>query len=88
MKQTEILDSLKNYISSELLEGQDIGLDASTPLLEWGIINSLEMARLVTFIQNQFEVVVPADKIIIQYFKNLTSITNLVVELTQREPAA
>ena len=81
MTETEILDSLKNYVSNELLDGENIGLDASTPLLEWGIINSIEMARLVTFIQNRFGVEVPADKIVIQHFKNLTAITNLVLEL-------
>lgn len=86
MQQAEILDSLKNYIARELLDGQDIGLEASTPLLEWGIINSIEMARLVTFIQNRFNVAVPADKIVIQHFRNLAAITDLVTELAQGEP--
>lgn len=86
MKQTEILDSLKSYVSNVLLDGEDIGLDASTPLLEWGIINSIEMARLVTFIQDRFGVEVPADKIVIQHFKNLAAITNLVLELGQEKP--
>lgn len=81
MKQSEVMASLKGYISQEILDGKDIGLDDSTPLLEWGIINSMEMARLVSFIQDKFGVEVPSDKIVIEYFKDLTSITNLVLEL-------
>ena len=81
MKQSEVLESMKGYISCEILDGKDIGLDASTPLLEWGIINSLEMARFVSFIQDRFGVEVPSDKITIEYFKDLTAITNLVLEL-------
>lgn len=81
MNQSEVLESLKGYISREILDGKDIGLDGSTPLLEWGIINSMEMARLVSFIQDKFGVEVPSDKITIEYFKDLTSVTNLVLEL-------
>jgi acyl carrier protein len=81
MKQAEVLESLKGYISREILDGKDIGLDASTPLLEWGIINSLEIARLVSFLEDRFGVEVPNDKITIEYFKDMNAITNLVLEL-------
>ncbi len=86
MKQSEVMASLKGYISREILDGKDIGLDDSTPLLEWGIINSMEIARLVSFIQDRFGVEVPSDKITIEYFKDLTAITNLVLELEQVKP--
>lgn len=84
MKQSEILKELKGYISREVLDGKDIGLDDSTPLLEWGIINSMEMARIVSFIQNRFHVGIPDDKILPEYFINLSAISNLVVELAKR----
>lgn len=83
MNELEVLETLKGYISREILDGKDIGLDTSTPLLEWGIINSMEMARLVSFIENRFGVEVPHDRITIVYFENLTAITNLVLELEQ-----
>lgn len=86
MKQSQVLESLKWHISSEVLDGQDIGLDASTPLLEWGVINSMEMARLVTFIHDRLGVEIPGDKITIEHFKDLAAITSLVLELQQAEP--
>ncbi len=87
MKESGVLESLKGYISCEILDGKDIGLDASTPLLEWGIINSIEIARLVSFIEGRFNVEVPADKILLEHFKDLTSLTNLVSELAEGDPA-
>jgi acyl carrier protein len=81
MRQLEVLESLKGYISREILDGKNIGLDASSPLLEWGIINSMEMARLISFIQDRFSVEVPNDRITVEFFKDLTAITNLVMEL-------
>lgn len=87
MNQSNVLESLKGYISREILDGKDIGLDGTTPLLEWGIINSMEMARLVSFIQERFGVEVPGDKITIVNFKDLNAITNLVMELGPPESA-
>ncbi|MFC1505047.1 acyl carrier protein [Thermodesulfobacteriota bacterium] len=81
MDQSEILEMLKGYISREILDGKDIGLDESTPLLEWGIINSMEIARIVTFIENRFKVEIPQDKILPEHFINMTTISALVIEV-------
>ena len=81
MNQSDVLDILHSYISKEILDGKDIGLEPSTPLLEWGIINSIEIARLVSYISNQFNIEIPGDKITIEYFKDLNAITNLILEL-------
>ena len=81
MNHEGLLRELRDYVSNEVLDGKDIGLDGSTPLLEWGIINSIEMARLVSFIEIRFGVKVPAEKMIPAFFKDLTSATNLVLEL-------
>ncbi len=80
-----ILEILRSYIASEVLDGKDIGLEPSTPLLEWGVINSLEIARLVAFISQQFGVSVPAEKVVATYFKDLQALTALVIELDGRQ---
>jgi len=78
-----VIDDLRGYISTEILDGQDIDLDASTPLIEWGIINSMEIARLVAFIQDRFGVEVPSDKITFDQFRSLDALSNLVLEQRQ-----
>jgi len=78
MKQYEIVEELKGYISREVLDGKDIGLEESTPLLEWGIINSMEIARIVSFIEDRFHVAIPDDKILPEHFINLSAIAKMV----------
>ena len=81
MKQLEVFEGLKGFISEEILDGKDIGLDGSTPLLEWGIINSMEIARIVSFVYDRFNIEIPGDKITLEYLKDLNSLTNLVMDL-------
>jgi acyl carrier protein len=77
----QVLATLTDYISREALEGRDEGLQPTSPLLAWGIINSLEITRLVAFIRQQFGVAVPGDRMIADHFKDLESIAALVIEL-------
>lgn len=84
MQQAEILGILSKYIANDVLDGKDIGLEPSTPLLEWGVLNSLEIVKLVTFMSREFGVSVPGDKVTATYFKDLQALADLVVELTER----
>lgn len=81
MQRADVLAALKTYIVNEILDGREIGLEPSTPLLEWGIINSLEMMRLLTFIQTEFNVEVPMGQIVPDHFKDLDALTDLVLGL-------
>jgi acyl carrier protein len=75
------INTLKQYIATEILDGQDIGLDGSTPLLEWGVLNSMEIARIVSFISRSFSVDVPSERITLEHFKDLDSIATLIGRL-------
>jgi acyl carrier protein len=86
MDTQSVVEILKSYVGEQLLEGQNIGLEPTTPLLEWGVINSIEMARLVAFIRERFGVELPAETIIAPNFKDLTSIARLVVEQGAARP--
>jgi len=81
----EILEKLRSFIAEELLFGQDAGLDETTPLLEWGIIDSLTMVSFLAFIDEQLHVTVPDDEVRPENFQNLQSLTNLLLRIT-KEP--
>jgi acyl carrier protein len=76
----EVLEQLKGYIAQEVLHGESIGLNEQTPLLEWGILNSFEIVGTLGFIEKQFHIQVPIDKIVADHLINLLSITELVLE--------
>lgn len=80
MQRGEVITQLKTYFAQEVLNGRDIGLDEATPLLEWGVINSLEIMRLLTFIHTNFAVEIPFYKLTGECFANLASIANLIIE--------
>ncbi len=80
MQREAIIEQITRYIAQDVLGGKDIGLDETTPLLEWGIINSLEMVKLLSFIREQFGVEIPTDKLVADSFTSISSIANLILE--------
>jgi acyl carrier protein len=83
MQRAEVMNALSNYIVNQVLDGKNIGLDEATPLLEWGVINSMEMIRLLNFIAQRFGVDIPAEKMVADHFTNLASITDLVLSVAE-----
>lgn len=62
---------LDNDLKSELNE--------ATPLLEWGILNSMNMALLFSFIRTEFESPMTEASITGQNFKDVNSITSMIL---------
>jgi acyl carrier protein len=82
MSQSDVIHHLKEWVSKELLEGQDIGLEETTPLLEWGVINSIEIARLVSYIEDEWSISVPEEMVVLGNFENLQAIASLITNLS------
>lgn len=80
MQREAIIEQTTRYIAQDVLGGRDIGLNETTLLLEWGIINSLEMVKLLSFIREQFGVEVPTDKLVADSFTSISSIADLILE--------
>jgi len=77
-----LLEKLTRYVSDEVLGEQDAtDLTATTPLLEWGILNSVETARLTVFLRQECGVRVSPTQVTAENFRNLESITDLVTTL-------
>jgi acyl carrier protein len=87
MQREEVLAALTDFLETEILQSADSGLEPTSPLLEWGILNSLSLARLVAFIHERFGSYVPPVQIVGSNFKNLDAITNLVLELPENAKA-
>jgi acyl carrier protein len=78
---------LVEFVEKHLLDGKDVGeLTTTTPLLEWGLLNSIETTRLVAYIREEFSVRVPPTDMVARHFKDIESITELVTSL--RTPVA
>jgi acyl carrier protein len=75
------LDTLRNYVTEQILQDSSVMIEPDTPLLEWGILNSISTVQLIGFIREQFRVEVPPEDVIGSNFKDLRSITQLVAQI-------
>jgi acyl carrier protein len=80
MKPEEISQKLKEHIGQHVLNGKQVGLDNQTPLLEWGILNSIEIMRLLSFIKESFQVNVSPAKLVANNFSTIDSIVKVVLD--------
>lgn len=88
MQRLDIFQHLKHYIATTLLDGDERDLDGTTPLLEWGILNSLAMTRLLAFIQQQFQIALAPDTLLAAHFETLDALTEVIYSSLETAPAA
>lgn len=78
MSDPELLSEVRSYVVREMLHGDGRGLDENSPLLEWGVIESLSMVSLIRFMEDRYGIKIPDDEIVPDNFANLTAIAALV----------
>jgi acyl carrier protein len=81
MREQVILDALRRFLNERILQDSTVTIEPDTPLLEWGILNSVSTMRLIGFIRERFQVDVPPEEVAGRNFKDLRSITQLLVLL-------
>lgn len=82
----DMAERIENFVRTRFLDDtDDQTLTATSPLLEWGILTSMNTAILLTFIRENFGVAVPPMAITSRNFCDLQSITEMVRSLV---PAA
>ncbi|WP_420630856.1 acyl carrier protein [Candidatus Leptofilum sp.] len=69
---------LKEYIREELMNGASNELDESENLLAAGIIDSLGILRLVSFVEEKFGIEVPDEDVTIDNFQSVKSMSDYV----------
>jgi acyl carrier protein len=84
-RRNEIFEGLKRHVADEMLEGKAIGLDADTPLLELGLIDSFSVIILQAFIRDRFQIEVPHSELFAKNLKNLGTLTDLLLRLEQSQ---
>lgn len=76
----QYIGPIREYIVRHHLDAQS-DLDPKTPLLELGIIDSFALTDVIAFVEDEFEVVVPAEEITSANFRDLDAIGALVARL-------
>lgn len=84
MTRTEISERLKRYIVTELLDGDGKDLELSTPLLQWGILDSIGIVSLLSYIEEELGINVPDDGVRPEFFESIDRISQLLDDLQHR----
>ena len=80
MSQSEIQSTIKTYILNEFLPGEDpAALTDTTPLATTGILDSIAMLKVVTFLESQFGITLEAHETGVENLNTVSDITRLVM---------
>jgi acyl carrier protein len=83
MAEDEIQQRLIDFIRDRFLDGDPRGeLEERTPLLEWGVLNSLNTAALLSFVRNELGVTIPPARITARDLKNVRAIAAMVRDIS------
>jgi len=72
---------LKQYITDEILDKQNVDLQDEDQLVGGGFISSLGVVQLVSFIEEKFGVTVPYEDVTVENFRNLKTLSEFVNSL-------
>ena len=78
-QESAAMNSIKSYILQEFLPGEDPSkLTPTTPLMSAGILDSLATLKLITFLEQEFNIEVQAHEADEEHFNTLEAICALV----------
>lgn len=78
----ELLGRLESFVREKLLgDHDDAELAADSPLLEWGVLNSMNTAHLLSFVRDDLGITVPPSSITGRHFRDLNAIADLLCSL-------
>jgi len=83
MNEQDINAALKTYILDEFLPGEDpAALTDATPLMTTGILDSIAVLKVVTFLESQFGISIGPREAVV---KNLNTISDIVRLVTSKK---
>jgi acyl carrier protein len=78
----QMLGELEHFVVSELLDGRDTGFDEHTPLLAWGVLDSLSVNQLLSFTSERFGIDVPPGDVSPDNLKDLDAYVAMLMRRT------
>jgi acyl carrier protein len=80
MNSEDIKSRVKKFILSEYLRGEDpAALTDTTPLVTTGILDSIAVLKVVTFLENEFGIVIQPHEAVVENLNTLSDIDRFVI---------
>lgn len=78
MNREQIESALRGFIDKTLMEGQGADLTSSTPLFQYGILDSFALFGLINFIEEEFSIPIQLEHLRTEDFATIGTISALV----------
>ena len=80
MNSQDIKTTVKTFILNEYLPGEDpAALTDNTALMTTGILDSIAVLKVVTFLENQFGITIEPHEAVVENLNSLSDIARLVM---------
>jgi len=80
MDKQDIKATIKTFILNEFLPGEDpAALTDTTPLMTTGILDSIAVLKVVTFLENQFHITIEPHEAVVENLNTVSDIGGLVM---------
>ena len=77
-----IVDSIRDFITREIMHGSvQESLDPELRLLEEGVLDSLGLQQLITYLEHKYSITVDDDDLLPENFETLNGIAALISKL-------
>lgn len=79
MTEPDVKAAIKTFILNEYLPGEDpAALTDTTPLMTTGILDSIAVLKVVTFLENQFSITIQPHEAVVENLNTISDIARLV----------
>jgi len=79
------LSSIKTFIRSELIYDDEKDFDENTNLIDGGIVDSMSLVRLISFIEENYDIRVQDEDIVPEHFSSLKKIASFIAQRSKHE---
>lgn len=88
MNEEDVKAALKTYILTEFLPGEDpAALTDTTALVTTGILGSIGVLKVVSFLEDQFGVTIEANETVVENFNTLSDMARLITTKKMSPPS-
>lgn len=71
-------DTIIQYVKNEILNDPNIALTAQDNLLDGGFVDSMGFVRIITFLEEEYDITIPPTDMLIEHFVTIEAMNNYV----------
>ena len=78
-----ILNDIVGWLNEQCTQGRpDVSIEADTPLLDGGLLDSLHFLNLVTYIEEHYDLTIDEELLVPENFASPTTVSQLIKKLS------